>query len=37
MSSATAFHFASFVLKMKSFSSARATGTFVGISTTWRL
>ena len=37
MSSITALNFASFVLKMKSFSSARATGTFVGISTTWRL
>ena len=28
---------ASFVLKMKSFSSRRVTGTLVGISTTWRL
>ena len=36
MSSTTASNFASFDLKMKSFSSARATGTFVGISTTWR-
>ena len=35
-SSITALNFASFVLKMKSFLSFRATFTFVGISTTWR-
>ncbi len=37
MSAATASNFASFVLKIRSFRSARATGTFVGISTTLRL
>ena len=35
-SSTTAANFASFVLKMKSFSSARAIGLLVGISTTFR-
>ena len=36
MSSSAAANFASGVLKMRSFWSWRATGTFVGISTTWR-
>jgi hypothetical protein len=32
----TAWNFPSFVRKIRSFLSARATGSFVGISTTWR-